>query len=56
MERARTNGVKETAIRWHVPRAETSLKALLGKRLAQHRVDDVAGYLEQAGQLDRITD
>ena len=56
MERARTNGVKEMAIRWHVRRAETYLKAFPSKRLAQHRVDDVAGYLEQAGRLDRITD
>ncbi len=56
MERARTNGVKEMAIRWHVHRAETYLKAFPSKRLAQHHVDDVAGYLEQAGRLDRITD
>jgi hypothetical protein len=50
MERARTNGVKEMAIRWHVRRAETYLKAFPSQRLAQHRVDDVAGYLEQAGR------
>ncbi|WPL16844.1 Tyrosine recombinase XerC [Thiorhodovibrio winogradskyi] len=53
---ARTNGIKETAIRWHVHRAERYLKAFPGKRLAQHTVDDVTGYLEEAGRLGRLKD
>ncbi|EIC23013.1 integron integrase [Thiorhodovibrio frisius] len=53
---ARTNGVKENAIRWHVRCAETYLKAFLDKRLNQHTVADVTGYLEQAGRLDGMVD
>jgi hypothetical protein len=44
------NRVKETAIRWHSHRAERYLKAFSGRRLAQHSVDGVTGYLEQAGR------
>jgi len=56
VERARKNGVKEPALRWHVRRAEAYLKAFPGKRLAEHTREDVVGYLEQAGRLDRIKD
>ena len=51
IERARTKGVKENAIRWHVRRAEAYFKAVSGKRLAEHSVADVTGYLEQTGRL-----
>jgi hypothetical protein len=54
IEQARENGVKETAIQWHVRRAEAYLKAFPDKRLSQHTHEDVTGYLEQAGRLDRI--
>ncbi len=37
-------------------RAEDYLKAFPDKRLAEHTRGDVAGYLEQAGRLDRIAD
>ncbi|EIC20856.1 integron integrase [Thiorhodovibrio frisius] len=56
IERARTKGVKENAIRWLVRRAEAYLKAFAGKRLAQHSVDDVSGYLEHTGRLGGIKD
>ncbi len=47
-------GVKETAIRWRVRRAEAYLKVVPGKWLADQCVDDVTRYLEQVGRLDRI--
>jgi hypothetical protein len=56
LDRARTNGVKEAALRWHVRRAEAYLKAFPGKRLGQHTREDVTGYLAQAGRIDRILD
>ena len=56
IERARTKGVKENAIRWHVRRAEAYFKAVSGKRLAEHSVADVTGYLEQTGRLGGIKD
>jgi len=56
VDRIRKTGVKEPAVRWYVRRAEDYLKAFPGKRLADHTSEDVTGYLEQAGRLDRITD
>jgi hypothetical protein len=51
---ARKNGVKDTAVRWYVRHAERYLKVLSGKRLAEHRREDVTGYLESVGRLDGI--
>ena len=51
VDRARTNGVKEAALRWHVRRAEAYLKAFPGKRLSQHTREDVTGYLEEAQEI-----
>jgi hypothetical protein len=51
---ARRNGVKDTAVRWYVRHAERYLKALSGKRLAEHRRKDVTGYLESVGRMDGI--
>ncbi len=56
VDRAGKSGANATAVRWHVRRAEAYLKAFPAKRLAQHTREDVNGYLEQAGRLDRITD
>jgi hypothetical protein len=52
----RKNGVKDTAVRWYVRHAERYLKALCGKRLAEHTREDVAGYLESVGRIDGIED
>jgi len=41
-------------MRWHVLRAEQYLKAFPGKRLSEHSAEDVTGYLERVGRLDRI--
>ncbi len=56
VDRARKNGVKESALRWHVHRAGAYLKAFPDRRLSQHSRQDVEQYLRQAGQLDRIAD
>jgi hypothetical protein len=39
-----------------VRRAEQYLKAFAGKRLAEHSVQDVTGYLEGVGRIGRIED
>jgi hypothetical protein len=54
IERTRNNGVKESAIRCHIRRAEAYLEIFPNKRLRQHTLEDVNGYLEQAGRPDRI--
>ena len=56
VDRVRTNGVKEAALRWHVRRAEAYLTAFSGKRLGWHTREDVTGYLAQAGRIGRIVD
>ena len=56
VERAKKSGVKEAAMRWHILRAEQYLKAFSDKRLAEHSTEDVTGYLETVGRIDRITD
>jgi hypothetical protein len=56
IDNASKNGVKETAVRWHVRHAEAYLKAFPDKRLRQHTREDVTGYLRQAGELDRMAD
>lgn len=56
IDRAQNNGVKQPALRWHVHHAEAYLKAFPDKRLARHSLQDVTGYLEQLGRLDRIAD
>jgi hypothetical protein len=53
---ARKKGVKDTAVRWYVRHAERYLKALSGKRLAEHTGADVTGYLESLGRIDGIED
>jgi len=56
LDRARKNGVKDSALRWHVLRAEQYLKAFPDKRLAEHSAEDVTVYLEEAGRKDGIAD
>lgn len=56
IDQAHNNGVKQPALRWHVHHAGAYLKAFPDKRLANHNLRDVTGYLEQHGKLDRIED
>jgi integron integrase len=56
VDRARGNGVKEAALRWHVLRAEAYLKAFPDKRLSEHSAEDVTGYLEGVGRKEGIAD
>ncbi|MBK1649640.1 integron integrase [Rhabdochromatium marinum] len=56
ISRARQMGVKENALQWLVRRAEAYLAAFPDKRLQQHTLEDVTGYLEQVGRLDRMSD
>ena len=56
VDRARGNGVKGAALRWHVLRAEAYLKAFPDKRLSEHSAEDVTGYLEGVGRKEGIAD
>lgn len=49
-------GVKATAARWYVIRAEHYLKAFPDKRLADHTAEDVAGYLQSLGRQGTIAE
>ncbi len=50
------NGVKPTVTRWYVIRVEQYLKALAGKRLANHSAKDVIDYLEVQSKNIKIKD
>ena len=42
-------GVQESAQRWYVLWAEHYIKAISGKRLAPHTVEDITGYMDKSG-------
>ncbi len=50
------NNVKPTVTRWYVIRVEQYLKALSGKRLANHSAKDVIDYLEGQSRNTKIKD
>ena len=49
-------GVKESAQRWYVKRAEAFIKAAQGKKLLDHTAADINHYLEEQGRKDGILD
>ena len=49
-------GVKETARRWYVMRAERYIQAFPDKKLARHTAEDIAGYLEEMGRSGGLKD
>ncbi|MCF6354590.1 MAG: hypothetical protein L3J26_05720 [Candidatus Polarisedimenticolaceae bacterium] len=49
-------GIKENEARCCVEHAEQYIGAFPGKRLADHSVDDVTGYLESIGRDGSLTD
>ena len=49
-------GVKPTACRWYVLRAEQYIKSLPDKKLADHSVSDITDYLEKTGRSDQLQD
>src|SRR5215813_13087892 len=52
--RLRAQGVKPTAVRWYVIRAEQYLQAIAHKRLPEHTPQDVTDYLEKLGRIGRM--
>ena len=52
----RAKGVRSTAARWYVIRAEQYLQAFLHKRLPDHTPQDVTDYLEKLGRIGSIAD
>ena len=52
----RAQGVKPTAVRWYVIRAEQYLRTVAPKPLAEHTPQDVTTYLETLGRESHMTD
>ena len=52
----RAQGVKPTAVRWYVIRAEQYLRTVAPKPLAAHTPQDVTAYLETLGRGSTMTD
>ena len=49
-------GVKESAQRWYVLRAEHYIQTFPDKKLAQHTAEDITGYLEKMGCSGKVRD
>ncbi len=49
-------GIKESAQRWYVKRAEAFIKGAKGKKLLDHAAADINHYLEEQGRKDGILD
>jgi integron integrase len=49
-------GIKSTATRWYVLRAEQYIKAYPDKKLLEHKAVDVSDYLQKVGRSDNILD
>ena len=49
-------GIKDTAQRWYVRRAEHYIQANKGRKLASHSPDDVNRYLQKLGREQRMKD
>ena len=49
-------GVKESAHRWYVMRAEHYIQAFPDKKLAQHTAEDITAYLEKMGRSGDLQD
>ena len=47
LELLKKQGIKETAWRWYVMRAEHYINAFPDKKLLQHTAEDITGYLEK---------
>ena len=56
MANIRAQGVKPTAVRWYVIRAEQYLRTVAPKPLAEHTLQDVTAYLETLGTGSTMTD
>ena len=52
----RAQGVKSTAVRWSVLRAEPYLRTVSHTPLAEHTPQDVTDYLEKLGRVNTLTD
>jgi len=49
-------GVKESARRWYVLRAEHYIQSFPDKKLATHTAEDITGYLEKMGRSGELVD
>lgn len=49
-------GIKESAQRWYVLRAEHYIKTFPDKKLARHTAEDISCYLEKMGHSARLLD
>ncbi len=56
IELLRKQGIKESASRWYVKRAEHYIKSFPDKKLAHHSAEDITGYLEKIGRTGQLLD
>ncbi len=56
MAHIQAQGVKPTAVRWYVIRAEQYIHTVSPQRLADHTPQEVTDYLEKLGRTGRMTD
>ena len=49
-DKLKTYGAKPEALRWYVRHAESYIKSIPDRRLAQHTVQDVEQYLQDKGR------
>ena len=54
LEYVLNHGVNPRVARWCTIWVAPYLKAFSNQRLAEHKPEDVVGYLEKIGRLDRI--
>lgn len=56
VQKTKSYGAKDTALKWYVRHAEAYIKAHAGVRLAEHTADQVRVYLDEKGRNQRLAD
>lgn len=45
------HGIHQSVVRWYILQAEAYIHSISGRRLAEHQVEDVTGYLSALGRI-----
>ena len=56
IQKTKSYGAKDSAVKWYVQHAEGYIKAHAGVRLAEHTADQVRAYLDEKGRNKRLAD
>jgi len=56
IQKTKSYGAKDSAVKWYVRHAEGYIKAHVGVRLAEHTGDQVRAYLDEKGRNQRLSD